>query len=71
MVYGSGFGPHKFKFWVELYASWSWGVSFMVAGVGFYTINPAAQEATQGQTDGYFSQLPFKYYLPEVASVGD
>ena len=28
-------------------------------------------ETTQGQTDAFFSQLPFKYYLPEVASVGD
>ena len=26
---------------------------------------------TQGQIDGFFSQLPFKCYLPEVASVGD
>ena len=25
----------------------------------------------QGQIDGFFSQLPFKCYLPEVASVGD
>ena len=28
-------------------------------------------ETTQGQIDGFFSQLPFKYYLPEVASVGN
>ena len=28
-------------------------------------------ETTQGQIDGFFSQLPFKCYLPEVASVGD
>jgi len=28
-------------------------------------------ETTQGQIDGFFSQLPSKYYLPEVASVGD
>jgi len=28
-------------------------------------------ETTQGQKDGFFSQLPFKYYLPEVAYVGD
>ena len=28
-------------------------------------------EASQGQIDGFFSQLPFKYNLPEVASVGD
>ena len=28
-------------------------------------------ETTQGQVDGSFSQLPFKFHLPEVASVGD
>ena len=28
-------------------------------------------EATQGQIDGFFSQLPFKCYPLEVASVGD
>ena len=33
---------------------------------------PAATlETPQGQKDGFFSQLPFKWYLPEVASVGD
>jgi len=30
-----------------------------------------ALEATQGQMDGLFGQLPFKYHLEEVASVGD
>ena len=28
-------------------------------------------EATQGQMDAFFSQLPFKCYLLEVACVGD
>ena len=28
-------------------------------------------ETTQGQIYSFFSQLPFKCYLPEVASVGD
>jgi len=28
-------------------------------------------EATQWQIDGFFSQLPYKCYLEEVASVGD
>ena len=28
-------------------------------------------ETTQGQIDGFFSQPPFKCYLPEVASMGD
>ena len=32
---------------------------------------PAALEATQGQNDSFFSQLPYKCYLEEVASVGD
>ena len=27
-------------------------------------------EATQGQMDGFFSQLPYKCHLEEVASVG-
>ena len=31
----------------------------------------SALEATQGQMDGFWSQLPFKRCLPEVASVGD
>jgi hypothetical protein len=28
-------------------------------------------ETTSGQIDGFFSQLPYKCHLPEVASVGD
>jgi len=32
---------------------------------------PAALEATQGQNDSFFFQLPYKCYLEEVASVGD
>ena len=28
-------------------------------------------ETTQGQIDGFFSQLPYKCHLKEVASVGD
>ena len=28
-------------------------------------------EATHGQMDGFFSQLPYECYLGEVASVGD
>ena len=31
----------------------------------------AALEVTQGQMDGFLSQLPFKCHLEEVASVGD
>ena len=31
----------------------------------------SALEATQGQIDGIFSQLPYKFHLEEVASLGD
>jgi hypothetical protein len=31
----------------------------------------ATLEITQGQMDGFFRQLPFKWYLSEAASVGD
>ena len=31
----------------------------------------AALETTQGQIDGYFSQLSYKYHLEEVASLED
>ena len=34
-------------------------------------ISLPAVEATQGQIDGFFSQLPYKYHLEEVAFVGD
>ena len=30
-----------------------------------------ALEATQGQMDGFLSQLPYKFHLEEVASVED
>ena len=34
--------------------------------------NPSSTlEATQGQIDGLFSQLPYKYHQNRVASVGD
>ena len=31
----------------------------------------AALEATQGQMDGFFSQLPYKCHIEELAPVGD
>ena len=31
----------------------------------------AAMEATQGQMNGFFGQLPYNCHLKEVASVGD
>ena len=36
-----------------------------------HSFSKATLETTQGQIDGLLSQLPFKCYLPEVASVGD
>ena len=33
--------------------------------------NISALEATQGQLDDFFSQIPCKCHLEEVASVGD
>ena len=33
--------------------------------------NAPALEATQGQLDGFFSQLPYKCHQNRVASVGD
>ena len=35
------------------------------------SLRPNRLETTQGQTDGFFGQLPCRCYLPEVASVGD
>jgi len=32
---------------------------------------PPALEATQGQMDGFFSQLPYKFHQSRVTSVGD
>ena len=41
-------------------------------GFGVRRCTPSsALEATQGQMDGFFSQLPYKYYLEEITSVGD
>jgi len=34
-------------------------------------ISATALEATQGQMDGFFSQLTYKCHLEELASVGD
>jgi len=39
-------------------------------GTSVKRITPAL-EATHGQIDGFFSQLPYKCHLEEVASVGD
>ena len=34
-------------------------------------VSPSALEITQGQTDGFFSQLPYTCYVEAVACVGD
>ena len=39
--------------------------------VGHLTRSNTTLETTQGQIDGFFSQLPSKCDLQEVASVGD
>jgi hypothetical protein len=36
---------------------------------GLAAVCNATLETAQGQIDGFFSQLPFKCYLPAVASV--
>ena len=36
-----------------------------------YGIQNTALETTQGQMDGFFGQLAFNRYFPEIASVGD
>jgi hypothetical protein len=39
------------------------------SGGGLASHEPAAVETTQGQTDGFFSQLLYTGHLPEVACV--
>ena len=59
-----------------------WGLGFRVWGLGFRVLGretrtPSTRlikttlETTQGQIDGFFGQLLFKFHLPEVASVGN
>ena len=49
------------------------GVPFALRWHGSSRVRPQGPilETTQGQIDGFVSQLQFKYFLPEVASVGD
>ena len=46
-------------------------VNFQVNNLNTKPLKPTALEATHGQMDDFFSQLPFKYHLEEGASVGD
>ena len=39
--------------------------------ISLHSISLPTLEATQGQIDSFFGQLPYKCYLEEVASVGD
>ena len=41
------------------------------SSVSVFLGSPTTLEATQGQMDGVFSQLPYTCHLEEVASVGD
>ena len=50
------------------------GFGYSVRGYGFRNQGlgvRATREATQGQNDGFFSQLPYKCHQNRVASVGD
>ena len=48
------------------------GIRGKMYGCGKRTLGlRAALEATQGQMNGFFSQLPYKCHLKEVASVGN
>ena len=73
---------HSMRSWLEFGAQWqvsSLGTRSRVCGAalkiqtldeGWNTLMTTL-ETTRGQIDGFFGQLPFKCYLPEVASVGD
>ena len=45
-------------------------VMFLIDVAGKFRLGTVL-EATQGQMGGFFSQLPYKCHLEEVASVGD
>jgi len=58
-----GFGVYCFR---------AWGLGLVACAAEHIPwLCGAALEATQGQMDGFFSQIPYKCYLEEVASVGD
>ena len=47
-------------------------LTFALRKLVFHTVDPRTiLEATQGQIDGFFSQLPYKCHQNRVASVGD
>ena len=48
-----------------------WSVLTLITAAEGKPCRSSTLEATQGQIDGFLSQLPFKFYLPEAASVGD
>ena len=69
------YGKHLFA--PGLYPGWLSGVpvhrlvQFLFVLILVIFIPQTTLEATQGQMDGFFSQLSFKCYLLEVATVGD
>ena len=65
-LYGS---YHQDASLLDPFPSWWWGCP-----QGWNRKSPLPNttlEATQGQMDGFFGQLPYKCRLEEVASVGD
>ena len=77
-----GFRNSVFGFWVSGLGIWCKGFEGDLKGASApgpstedervnRTAVDTALEKTQGQIDGFFSQLSFKCYLPEVASVRD
>ena len=43
----------------------------LTEGIDFAPVRMTALEATQGQIDGFLSQLLYKFHLEEAASMGD
>jgi hypothetical protein len=63
----SGFGV-----WVQSYGLRGQSFGLRVQSLGFRDrVWCTALEATQGQIDGFFGQLPYKHHFFEVASVRD
>ena len=75
-VLGLGFGVLRFEVWGLGFGVWGLGCGVWGLGSGGVCLDaafaaPTVLEATQVQIRGFFSQLPYKCHLEEVASVGD
>ena len=73
-----GFRDLGFGVWGLGFGIWDLGFGFGILGFGFGVLLLCIRddcystlEVTQGQNDSFVSQLPYKCYLEEVASVGD